>query len=87
MCGHKSESNGSESIRRRHGIGQRLGMLVGPQASLSGGDTGAVQFRDAELPSLDQFQCLPMALFCAGKHPLGMSAATVWRKFGHGNRD
>jgi hypothetical protein len=58
-------------------------MFVGPEAGLPGGNSGTIQFRDSELPFLDQFRGLPMTLFCTGKHPLGMGAASVWGEVGH----
>jgi len=58
-------------------------MLFGPQPGLPGGDSGAIQLCEPELPFLKQFGRLPVPLFRAGKHPFCMSAATIWRKVGH----
>ncbi len=40
-------------------------MLVHPQPGLSGGDTGAVQLRDSQLPFFDQLRRLAVSLFGA----------------------
>ncbi len=58
-------------------------MLFGPQPDLPGSDSGAVQPGEPELPFVKQFGRLSVPLLRAGKHPFGMSAATIWRKVGH----
>jgi hypothetical protein len=58
-------------------------MLFGPQPGLPGSDSGAVQLGEPQLPFLNQFGSSPVPLLRPDKHPLGMSAATIWRSSGH----
>jgi hypothetical protein len=58
-------------------------MLVDPQPGLPGGDTGAIEFCESQLPFLYQLGRLAVPLFGAGKHSFRMGALSIWRSTGH----
>ena len=49
-------------------------VFFGPQLRLPGGDSGAVEFDQSQLPFVYQLRCLTRAALGTGKHSLHMEA-------------
>ena len=49
-------------------------VFVGPQLGLPGGDSGAVEFDQSQLPFVYQLRSLSRAALGTSKHPLHMEA-------------
>jgi hypothetical protein len=58
----------------RYSDDESSSVLVGPQLRLPGGDSGAVEFDQSQLPFVYQLRGLTRAALGTSKHPLHMKA-------------